>query len=55
MGKPQFHNASRVVNCAMFTKVCVAHISYIGKFFYFSIIRSLCEVICSQDVAKEGS
>ena len=25
----QFHNASRVVSCAIFTNVCVAHINYL--------------------------
>ena len=35
----------------MLTKVGKAHINY---FRVFSIIRSRCEVIFSQDVAKEG-
>ena len=29
LGNPQFHNASRVVSCAIFTKVCAAHINYL--------------------------
>ena len=42
--------ASREVICGMLTKVCRARIN----FRVFSIIRSQCEAIFSQDVAKEG-
>ena len=48
-----FHNASRMVSCAMFTKVCLQK-HKLWKFLDFSIIRSLFEAIFSQDVAKEG-
>ena len=34
LGNPQFHNDSRMVSCAMFTKVCAAHINY-WKLSYF--------------------
>ena len=47
------HYASREVSCGMLTKVCKARINYF-KHSCFSIIRSRCEAIFSQEVAKEG-